>query len=298
VLAAKQRYFSSLLTAAPRVVPRPGAGEVLDRLVRRGVPVAVGTVTERDAALGILERAGLLPLVGADRVVTAADVPRLKPAPDVYLETARRLGRSPADQLVFEDSVTGIRAARSAGCPVVAMPTGSGREYRRSISAAGVVAVCSTWHDPGLPPLLDRLLAPAERVQVPSVGQPWRPGSVARADDWSNSLRGGRGRRRRARPRGRAGSPKPGLRSPAAAPVRVRAGPGRPGSGLRPPPPRAQARRALLLRHVRRRCGPGRRVLRPGRAPRGRRGARCRSSSGPRAGAQVPLRLAGAQLVV
>ena len=182
-LAAKLRYFSSLLAAAPRVVPRPGAGEVLDRLVRRGVPVAVGTVTERDAALGILERAGLLPLVGADRVVTAADVPRLKPAPDVYLETARRLGRSPADQLVFEDSVTGIRAARSAGCPVVAMPTISDPEYRRSISAAGVLAVFSTWHDPGLPRLLDRLLAPAERVQVPSVGQPWRPGSVARADD-------------------------------------------------------------------------------------------------------------------
>src|SRR5690606_23420464 len=47
VLAAKQRYFSSLLTAAPRVVPRPGAGEVLDRLVRRGVPVAVRSEERR-----------------------------------------------------------------------------------------------------------------------------------------------------------------------------------------------------------------------------------------------------------
>lgn len=159
VLAAKQRYFSSLLTTIDRIIPRAGVGEVLGRLIAHGVPVAVGTVTERENALRILHRAGLLPLVGEARVVTAADVPQLKPAPHVYWETARRLDLPPADQLVFEDSVTGIRAARSAGSPVVAMPTVRDQDYLRSVRAAGALAVFPAWRDPGLPPLLDRLLS-------------------------------------------------------------------------------------------------------------------------------------------
>jgi len=160
VLAAKRRYFASLLATADLIVPRAGAGEVLDWLAGRGVPVAVGTVTERDAALGILDRAGLLALVGAGRVVTAADVPDLKPAPHVYQETARRLGLPPAAQVVFEDSVTGIRAARLAGSPVVAMPTVTSQDYLRSIRAAGALEVFLTWRHPSLPKLLDRLLVP------------------------------------------------------------------------------------------------------------------------------------------
>jgi beta-phosphoglucomutase len=162
VLAAKRRYFASLVGAVAEIVPRAGAGEVLDRLAGRGIPVAVGTVTERETAVGILRRAGLLPLFGESRVVTAQDVPQLKPAPHVYRETARRLGVPPADQLVFEDSLTGIAAARSAGSPVVAMPTVHDRGYVQSVGAAGASAVFPSWHDPRLLPMLDRLLLLAE----------------------------------------------------------------------------------------------------------------------------------------
>ncbi len=159
VLAAKRRYFSSLIGAVDHIVARAGAGEILQRLTGRGVPVAVGTVTEAGIALDILHRAGLLALFGEDRVVTAGDVPRLKPAPDVYRETAARLGVPPADQLVFEDSLTGLAAARSAGSAVVAMPTVCDRAYLAAVGAAGAAAVFASWHAPGLPSLLDRLLA-------------------------------------------------------------------------------------------------------------------------------------------
>jgi HAD superfamily hydrolase (TIGR01509 family) len=50
-----------------------------------------------------------------DTLVTAEDTPRHKPEPDVFLEAARRLGASPADCLVYEDSALGIEAARRAG---------------------------------------------------------------------------------------------------------------------------------------------------------------------------------------
>lgn len=158
VLATKQRYFSALVGAVDEIVPRAGVGDILDRLGGRGIPMAVGTVTERDTAVGILHRAGLLLVFGESHVVTAQDVPQLKPAPHVYRETARRLGVRPAEQLVFEDSITGIAAARSAGSPVVAMPTVPDRNYLASIATAGASAVFPDWRDRGLLPLLDRLL--------------------------------------------------------------------------------------------------------------------------------------------
>jgi HAD superfamily hydrolase (TIGR01509 family) len=67
---------------------------------------------------------GALRLHGAFDVILAADqVARGKPAPDIYLETARRMGIPPARCLVFEDSTSGVRAAREAGMTVVAIPS-------------------------------------------------------------------------------------------------------------------------------------------------------------------------------
>lgn len=159
ILAAKQRCFDDLAGAVDGIVPRPGVAAVLDRLRARGVPVAVGTATERVTALAILRRAGLLAVFGEARVVAAGDVPRLKPAPDVYLATAGLLGVPPHSQLVFEDSVTGALSARAAGSPVVAVPTVHDPDYLRRFEAAGAVAVVGDWQDPAMLPLLDRVTA-------------------------------------------------------------------------------------------------------------------------------------------
>jgi beta-phosphoglucomutase-like phosphatase (HAD superfamily) len=54
--------------------------------------------------------------------VSSEEVPRGKPAPDVYLEAARRLGVSPERSAAVEDSANGIRSAKAAGMRVIAIP--------------------------------------------------------------------------------------------------------------------------------------------------------------------------------
>jgi HAD superfamily hydrolase (TIGR01509 family) len=61
-----------------------------------------------------LGHTGLLPLFEG-RIFTADDVPRPKPAPDLFLHAARQLGAEPTRCVVVEDTVTGVRAARAAG---------------------------------------------------------------------------------------------------------------------------------------------------------------------------------------
>ena len=58
-------------------------------------------------------------------VVSSDEVEHGKPAPDVYLEAARRLGCDPAGCLVVEDSLNGVRAAKAAGMTVVLVPNHS-----------------------------------------------------------------------------------------------------------------------------------------------------------------------------
>ena len=58
-----------------------------------------------------------------DRIVTAEDITRSKPAPDCYLKAAELLGADPADCIAFEDSFNGLRSALAAGTTVVALTT-------------------------------------------------------------------------------------------------------------------------------------------------------------------------------
>jgi len=77
------------------------------------VPMAVASNGHLKNVLATLETTGLLPLF--QTVVSADEVAVGKPEPDVFLEAARRIGISPADCIVFEDSDEGLRAAHRAG---------------------------------------------------------------------------------------------------------------------------------------------------------------------------------------
>jgi HAD superfamily hydrolase (TIGR01509 family) len=99
---------------------KPGVMELLRELASRGVPLAVATSTRQPKARERLEQAGLL---GFFAVVVAGDeVANGKPAPDIYLETARRLGIDPALSFALEDSHAGVRAAHGAGLKVIMVP--------------------------------------------------------------------------------------------------------------------------------------------------------------------------------
>jgi HAD superfamily hydrolase (TIGR01509 family) len=93
------------------------------RRVARTHPVAVVTGGMPDVAQAALKLTGLDTLFSI--VVTPADVPpdRGKPAPDMFLLAARRMGVAPERCLVFEDAEPGLRGARAAGMQVVRVPS-------------------------------------------------------------------------------------------------------------------------------------------------------------------------------
>jgi HAD superfamily hydrolase (TIGR01509 family) len=100
----------------------PGATRIVTRLARR-YPTAVASSAHRSVIDAALDALGLASTFGV--VVSSDEVAHGKPAPDVYLETARRLGITPGRCVVVEDSINGVRAARSAGMTVVLVPNAS-----------------------------------------------------------------------------------------------------------------------------------------------------------------------------
>ncbi|MDI9273419.1 HAD family phosphatase [Stenotrophomonas sp. PFBMAA-4] len=99
---------------------RPGIVELLDLLKTHGIPRAVATTTRQPRANRKLAAAGLLPYF--DAVITSGDVAHPKPAPDIYLLAAQRLGKAPERCLALEDSPAGTRAAVAAGMTVIQVP--------------------------------------------------------------------------------------------------------------------------------------------------------------------------------
>jgi HAD superfamily hydrolase (TIGR01509 family) len=96
-----------------------GAVETVNRLAAR-YPLAVASSSNRPIIDTVLEVSGLAGSFQA--TVSSEEVARGKPAPDVYLEAARRLGVSPGRCAAIEDSHSGIRSAKAADMLVVAIP--------------------------------------------------------------------------------------------------------------------------------------------------------------------------------
>jgi len=114
-------YVASVQQRMSERVPiKPGVVELLDFLATKGLPLAIATSANRETAERNLGRAGLL-----DRfkvVSTRDDAERAKPAPDIYLVAAQRLGVAPPHCVAFEDSSIGIIAAHAAGMRAVMIP--------------------------------------------------------------------------------------------------------------------------------------------------------------------------------
>lgn len=100
----------------------PGAVEAARRLARRW-PLGLASSSPARLIGVVLEAAGLAPLFAA--VLSTEAVGRGKPAPDVYVAVAQRLGVAPRSCAAVEDSTNGLRAARAAGMRVIAVPTRS-----------------------------------------------------------------------------------------------------------------------------------------------------------------------------
>ncbi len=113
-------------TVAKAGVPIPGALEYVHALKRTGGKVALATSAPRPNVDAFLDAFSLRGVFDAE--VSGDDVARGKPDPEVFLKAASELGETPGSCVVFEDSLPGVIAAKSAGAACVALLTTTTRE--------------------------------------------------------------------------------------------------------------------------------------------------------------------------
>jgi HAD superfamily hydrolase (TIGR01509 family) len=124
-----------------------GAREAATALALRW-PLALASSANRPIIELVLELAGLSDRFQA--VVSSEEVAHGKPAPDVYLEAARRIGCEPARCAAVEDSANGLRAAAAAGMRVIAIPNTDFPPPQALLSAADVVLASIEALEPGV----------------------------------------------------------------------------------------------------------------------------------------------------
>ncbi|MGB0903331.1 MAG: HAD family hydrolase, partial [Mangrovicoccus sp.] len=107
--------------AKERGIPKkPGAEELLRGLKAQGLPLALATSSLTATATNFLARSGWAEIF--DHVIGGDQITHAKPAPDIYLLAAEKLGFAPQACAAFEDSDPGTRAAIAAGCQTVQVP--------------------------------------------------------------------------------------------------------------------------------------------------------------------------------
>lgn len=102
--------------------PLPGVREFIGKCRAKGLKIAVASSADWRKVRGNLTEIGL-PLETFDAVVTGEDVVNKKPAPDIFLAAAKKLGLNPNECLVVEDAVNGVQAAKAAGARCLALLT-------------------------------------------------------------------------------------------------------------------------------------------------------------------------------
>jgi HAD superfamily hydrolase (TIGR01509 family) len=138
--------FSGVLP--DRLATMPGVTELLAKIEQRGLPHCVVTSSRRSFAVDSLSAVGVLERF--DFILTAEEVKRGKPYPDIYLAAAARMQVDPSRMLVLEDSQHGVRAAIAAGACTVAVPGDHSRDH----DFTGVYRVANTLADPLIGELL------------------------------------------------------------------------------------------------------------------------------------------------
>ncbi|KUJ69652.1 hydrolase [Streptomyces albus subsp. albus] len=135
LLAEKDRRYLELTRAGTVVFP--GMRALVERLHAAGHRLAVASGSSRAVIEAVLAGTGLAALLPVS--VAAEEVARGKPAPDVFLEAARRLGAEPAECVVVEDAAPGAEAARRAGMRCIAVPYMPGTADDPRFAGAGLL---------------------------------------------------------------------------------------------------------------------------------------------------------------
>lgn len=124
-----------------RLQPMPGVEMLMRTLDAHGLPRCVATSSTTSFATKALDQCGLLQQL--DFVITAEEVGKGKPHPDIYLAAAKRMGIEPQAMLVLEDSETGTKAGVNAGACVVSVPN----DHTKHGRFEGARFIAETLHD-------------------------------------------------------------------------------------------------------------------------------------------------------
>jgi HAD superfamily hydrolase (TIGR01509 family) len=109
-----------------RLEPLPGARELVELCAGRGLKLALATSADKIKMTANLDEIGI-PVSVFHAVVTGLDVEKRKPSPEIYIKAAGKIGLPPDECLVVEDAVSGVKAARAAGCKCLAVTTSFSR---------------------------------------------------------------------------------------------------------------------------------------------------------------------------
>ena len=154
VLDRKESMFRDSLAAS--VEPVPGIHALLDWAERAGAGCAVVTNAPRDNAVAMLAAASLAHRLPT--VIIGDECARPKPDPAPYRAGMEALGATPSRAVAFEDSRSGLRAARASGAHCFGLTTGLGAE---ALIEAGAHAAIADFTDPALWAYLETLGARA-----------------------------------------------------------------------------------------------------------------------------------------
>lgn len=147
ILEMKKELFADWLKKQKVLPTREGIFDFLKKAKEENTAVAIGSATEKGKVYDYVTRGGLKEFFPDRMIVTGEDVAQTKPAPDIYLECAKRLGVSPNNMIVFEDSGRGVTAGRAAGAYVIGMPVYYTPEVIQKLKDAGAREVYRSWSE-------------------------------------------------------------------------------------------------------------------------------------------------------
>ncbi|MEJ2050002.1 MAG: HAD family hydrolase [Calditrichota bacterium] len=139
---------------APEIKPVDGLIRFLDQLESNRITRAIATSAPPGNVDFTLEYTGTKKYF--DTIVNGDGVEHSKPNPEIYLKTANQIGFEPEKCVVFEDSLSGVESAHTAGCKVIGITTTHQREEFN-----GTELVIDNFNDIGLPDL-ERLFHPVD----------------------------------------------------------------------------------------------------------------------------------------
>jgi HAD superfamily hydrolase (TIGR01509 family) len=137
------RYVARVEKLAPQYLKKiPHAEELVATAAARG-KICVASNGQRDNVISSLEFTGVKKYFPDENIFTAVDVKNGKPAPDLFLYAAKKIGAEPARCVVIEDSIPGVTGAHAAGMKVLGFANEhqSPEEYERRLKKAGATEV-------------------------------------------------------------------------------------------------------------------------------------------------------------